>query len=78
MGKIKPCPFCGYDGPLDIWIGDNDYNGVPICLICPECGARGPEAYVDQELVGDLLDRVDLIAGLTRWNIRAGQGGEND
>lgn len=43
--KTKPCPFCG-GRDLDIQTSTEDSEGIPMNVICNDCGARGPWLYV--------------------------------
>jgi len=49
---ILPCPFCRHD---DVEIDEIDTD--QIAIVCPECGAIGP-------------DGLDTLAAVTLWNRR--------
>lgn len=60
--KLKRCPFCG-SSDLETQIGTEDREGVPANIICSECGACGPWAYVRGDKY--LSDEVVKL-----WNTR--------
>ena len=47
--KPLPCPFCGHEEPVRM------INLGECCVICPECGSKGPTAsYVYEDLERDV------------------------
>lgn len=60
------CPFCGGDD-LEIQHGNEDREGVPVNIVCTECGARGPIVYMTANTV---LSDVNYCAEKTGWNKR--------
>jgi len=63
---IKGCPFCGGD-KLIIQKSTEDREGVPIHVMCSDCGAGGPWEYDQRKESHDNLDYVVLVTG---WNNR--------
>ncbi len=57
----KQCPFCG-GTDLEIGHGTPDSEGTPVYVSCPDCGATGPWAYVQN--VDHPEEAYDL------WNTR--------
>lgn len=59
--EMKPCPFCG-NTHLEFQYGTEDREGIPTAVLCGNCGATGPWAYVRKNAKTDEV--VDL------WNSR--------
>ena len=63
----KPCPFCGYEGPLDFEMTQGTKWGN---TVCPECQAKGPEVrtgYKETSWHGDAI---------AEWNNRTSNDDE--
>lgn len=65
---LKPCPFCGYDGPvLDFEMTQGTKWGS---TICPECQCKGPEVRTNYT---EASWHEEAIA---EWNNRASKGND--
>ena len=53
---LRPCPFCGSKEPFAHY-EDDDGIGEWACVICVECGCKGPAGY-------------ELEEAVTAWNKR--------
>ena len=62
MAELKPCPFCGGDGSLNIRISSKIVFGS-----CWECGARGSVI----QYKGDRPMDYHLQEAIEAWNKRA-------
>jgi Lar family restriction alleviation protein len=66
--SVKPCPFCGYQGPLDVHEGST-YRWL--LAECGSCEAQGPEVRIDtmnhDHNAAIAQGRMDAIA---EWNKR--------
>jgi predicted nucleic-acid-binding Zn-ribbon protein len=69
---IIPCPFCGSTELESRQIDIPDREGVPMAVLCPDCGCVGPWIYIKQELKTTLSERALLehIAEKSGWNKR--------
>ena len=63
---IKPCPFCDSEN-LIIAHSTEDREGFPSNIVCEDCGASGPWAYIK-----DKKDSQNLqyVVRKTYWNTR--------
>lgn len=64
-----PCPFCGGNDLL-LQSGTRDREGVPIAVVCVDCGATGPWEYVQPSLVLTMDNNIERAAIVTGWNER--------
>ena len=63
--QLKPCPFCGGEvATTDFQFGNQDREGWPVNIQCPDCGCCGPWNYTaspapDMETLNLWDKRVD-------------------
>ena len=72
---IKSCPFCGNLELESCQHDIEDREGIPMSVVCPECGCQGPWCYIKPELKKTLSEENLLkhIVDKTEWNTRAEQ-----
>jgi len=67
-----PCPFCGSE-ELESYQHDiEDREGIPVSVVCVECGSNGPTCYIETELKKTLSEEslLEYIAEKSGWNKR--------
>lgn len=62
----KNCPFCD-SKEVELRTGTRDREGIPVSLVCSDCGAAGPWAYCNSKAEEDQIDMA-----LELWNSRGG------
>ena len=73
----EPCPFCGSIN-LDYQTFSQDREGIPINIVCEDCGSCGPWIYLNEsEIERDSYVKAgdDWVRGLPKraleiWNKR--------
>lgn len=62
---IVPCPFCG-NTTVEFQWGTEDREGTPVNLVCTECGACGPNQYINATKESDYVEIIQMWNMLTK------------
>ena len=71
---IVACPFCGYTPDVSDVMVEQMPEQIMANMICPECGATGPEAWCDDGRGQNYA--IDLACRM--WNSRGAEFWEDD
>ena len=63
--KPSPCPFCA-NKEVSLQAGMLDREGIPVNLVCDDCGARGPVEYSKP----DACEDTQYLIAMAHWNAR--------
>ena len=52
MAELKPCPFKSCENKdILVLLGQTGISSYMYFAYCPECGARGPRKYTEEEAI---------------------------